>query len=215
MFGLDAGLSFAGGLITNAFNASNRDKAAKEAKEAAREQMAFQERMSNTAYQRSMQDMRTAGLNPILAYQKGPASSPTGALAATPPPTTFTDPVSPAVSTAMQSRRLTEEVKNMQEQNKNLQATNNLIRAQTIREGSQVGQINASTAIMAEQLKSAVREGAKGQIDEAFYKTPAGKIMRTIGTTAEELGRIVPRISIRTGSQRSYHSGDVNNFKGD
>lgn len=49
-----------------------------EAQAASAKQMTFQEDMSNTSYQRGMDDMKKAGLNPILAGRLGGASTPTG-----------------------------------------------------------------------------------------------------------------------------------------
>ncbi|AXH73672.1 MAG: DNA pilot protein [Microviridae sp.] len=44
----------------------------------------YQTEMSNTAYQRAVKDMMTAGLNPMLAYSQGGASTPSGSAASAP-----------------------------------------------------------------------------------------------------------------------------------
>lgn len=72
--GLGIGSIVSGGLDFFSARDTNR-----KAKKLAREQMAFQERMSNTAYQRAVKDMRAAGINPMLAYVQGGASTPGGA----------------------------------------------------------------------------------------------------------------------------------------
>lgn len=75
---LPGAIDFGFGLLQNDTNRTNADHAMDRSDANMRAQMAFQERMSNSAYQRATTDMTKAGINPMVAFTQGGASSPSG-----------------------------------------------------------------------------------------------------------------------------------------
>ncbi len=70
--------SVAAPIITGGLGFLGQQSANRANEQLAAQQMAFQSQMSGTSYQRAVADMMAAGLNPMLAYSQGGASTPSG-----------------------------------------------------------------------------------------------------------------------------------------
>lgn len=164
----------------------------------------FQKEMSSTAYQRAMADMRAGGLNPILAYSQGGASTPSGSMASHAGAGSVRTDGSAAIKGASAYAML----RNMHEQNRNLSAQRGEIQARTRLLGEQA-RATAAAANIAElggDAAGTVRDDVSSAVDAVrnLLRDAGRGLGEGVGRDVETLRNIGRGVSSAAGVAREY-----------
>jgi len=195
-------------LIGGIFSAFGQAAANTEAKEASQRQMDFQKETLRSQYQWGMEDMRKAGLNPLLAYKQGGAGSASGS-DYTPGNVgaAAVSGASTAQSSALATRAQETQLENIAADTRLKASQDKTQAALQIQAMAQAGQANSQSALNAavktrtnvdtmistENLQSAKAAAARAIADEELLKSEGGQIARQFGTIARELGLVQGR----------------------
>lgn len=165
-------------------------------RQAAREQMKFQKDMSNTAYQRQLEDLRQAGLNPAMVYNLGGASSPSGSAFKT----DVGDKLAGMTHSALAAKKMREEYETTKALSEKTRAE-----AQTIKEMLPLNKQRtaAENLLTQQQVLAQLYQNAglkfEAAIDESLYGKGARVIKRAlpiVSSATDVMGMLRPKTMI-------------------